>query len=393
MPVFSTFIGPDADPIDKHHDLWNGLLPHDRTSAGYIAQDKAESGLTYGDYFSAAHAFLAQSNYRNLRKALARMLDRNVPINAIQSVHLHLIKHGRFYHPACVTTEMDGQQSTLVLNVAISAEGRKIIGEEYENLRRLNEEFPISFLPEVYVFGEVTGPGGVPIKLFLGEWLHDYHEFHLSQNPISTVTQDRPRVVIWNKSRDILDKRQTSDLIRNACMILTFYYNPETFEQIFPWHHAAGDFVVKLEEDQVSLKLITVRGYSPLFTEKSLSHSKQNNTETILEALLLFFVQLSLRIRIDRADGVDNIVFYAEDCIPAITDGFFQGLNLLAAMRGYPDDFCTAVKAYLCALTPNELAEFVNTYVSRYMSMPDDEEMTDKDISQHIQSLISALNA
>jgi hypothetical protein len=37
-------------------------------------------------------------------------------------------------------------------------------------------------------------------------------------------------------------------------MILTACYDPISSRQIFPWHHAAGDFVVRVERERVGVR-------------------------------------------------------------------------------------------------------------------------------------------
>jgi hypothetical protein len=52
--------------------------------------------------------------------------------------------------------------------------------------------------------------------------------------------------------------------VRRGIFLLTAYYNIDTGEQIFPWHHAAGDFVVTPLAEGFPVKLIAVRGYAIL---------------------------------------------------------------------------------------------------------------------------------
>lgn len=278
----------------------------------------------------------------------------------------------------------------MALNVAVSSEGQEIIAKEYSHLKRLNAEFPISFLPKVYAFDEIEQPGGFSVKMFLGEWFDDFHEFHLSERPSDSNTRS-DIVLVWDETRRRLDELQTRDLLQKASMILTFYYNPETSEQIFPWHHAAGDFVIKIEERRLSLKLITVRGYAPLLDGDIDSDRPNRMPEKIMEGLLLFFVHLSLRMRIDRLDGVGDPALYAEAYIPAIVKGFLQGLDLAGAMRGYPDNFCDAAKAYLGKADNTAVEELAKRLIARYTGMDSSGVLKRLDISKHLQSLRTAL--
>jgi hypothetical protein len=89
----------------------------------------------------------------------------------------------------------------------------------------------------------------------------------------------------------------------------------KTFRQIFPWHHAAGDFVVRSRDDGVGLRLITARQYAPMVAGVS-----------AFDALLFFLLNLSLRTRLDRLDGVGDVVWAEDGCVSATLMGFLEGL-------------------------------------------------------------------
>jgi len=396
MPVYSNFIGSNSKLIDLQNNLWNICLPNNRITAAGIPQTSKGTGISYGDYFTAADTFLTENNHYNLLNALNQVIKPKVSVDAIQAVNLHLIKHGKYYHPSHVSVKMKNEKElSFVLNVAISADGQRIIAQEYKTLKYLNAEFPVSFLPKVFTFGKVFTSSGAPIQMFLGEWFHDFHEFHLSSVLVSdskpNLIPNQQCVVVWNDRQDILDNHQALELIQKASMILTFYYNPETSEHIFPWHHAAGDFVVKLDKNQLALKLISARRYVPLIEGSIDSNLEAISIDNMLDALLAFFINLSLRMRMDRIDGVGSMTFYGDDCLTAVVDGFFQGLDLVANMREYPNNFCSAIKAYFNGLRSEELVDFVHTCISQYTSIVDNEVWTQLDLSQHARSLKKAL--
>ena len=387
MPVFSNFIGSDADPIGHHHHLWDNCLPQNRILDADIANVAKNMGISYKDYFTATHTFLSENSHRNLLNALNQILDSDISADAIGAVNLYLVKHGKFYHPSLVKVTVNQKTISFALNVAIAADGQGTIEQEYHTLKRLNTEFPIAFVPKVYTLGQVLAPSGFPIKMFVGEWFCDYHEFHLC-----TATQSNYRhVMVWNNRYDLLDSRQTLDLLQKASMILTFYYNPETFEHISAWHHAAGDFVVKLDNDQLSLKLISARSYVPLVAGDIDPNATPPSIDIILDALLAFFIHLSLRLRMDRIDGVGPFVFYPDHCLPTIVRGFFQGLDLVAGMRQYSQDFCVAVKTYFNMLQLETLVDLLHACISRHMGNIGNQALMQLDISQHARSLKRAV--
>ena len=94
------------------------------------------------------------------------------------------------------------------------------------------------------------------MAMFLGEWFSGFNEFHLSRDPAT----GQGRILVWDYGAGdfFLSPEQAAGVYKEAAKILTAYYNLETFEQIFSWHHAAGDFVLKLEKGRMKVRLITV---------------------------------------------------------------------------------------------------------------------------------------
>jgi hypothetical protein len=111
---------------------------------------------------------------------------------------------------------------------------------------------------------------------------------------------------------------------RKISRILTYYYNIETFEQISPWHHAAGDFIVRQEDGRVDVRLITVRGYSPLMEFTGQDEEKKVH---ILPCLLVFFLNLTVRMRLDRLNGTGKTILLGKETIMAAVEGFLHALD------------------------------------------------------------------
>ncbi|MDO9462467.1 MAG: hypothetical protein Q7J61_01530, partial [Deltaproteobacteria bacterium] len=153
----------------------------------------------------------------------------------------------------------------------------------------------------------------------LGEWLEGYHEFHLS---LDSKDQSQ-KIVVWDYDNGYryLSGRQSYNLYRLASKILTLYYDMDTFAQIALWHHAAGDFIVRIEGENIDLKLITVRRYEPMI---SLATNEESDK---FAALLHFFLHLSIRMRMDRLDGVGDVAWADNFCLNAVMEGFYEALG------------------------------------------------------------------
>ncbi|OEU62805.1 MAG: hypothetical protein BA867_13325, partial [Desulfobacterales bacterium S5133MH16] len=296
-PQFKYFLSNKKNPAKKNSQIWTALLPMNRQ------QQPNDSGICvrHGDYFTAVRYFLEQDRSEIITRAVSQHMHREVTSQEIEEIRIFLEKHGEFYHPARIETMLHGTAIPFVLNVAISNAGKNCVQREYGLLKQLNEDFPFSFLPKVYGQGRVSIAGN-EIGMFLGEWFQGYNEFHISLDP----ADEKYKIVVWDHEHGnyFLTTDQVTNLYKQAAMILTCYYNVETFDQILFWHHAAGDFVLKCQNNRIDLKLITVRQYRPLSENNIGSENKNPDAELILEALLVFFLNLTIKMRLDRLDGV-----------------------------------------------------------------------------------------
>lgn len=254
--------------------------------------------------------------------AATSQLQRPVCPQEFHDVIVTLEKHGKFYHPCHI--ELVGPRETLafVLNVAVSGAGKASVVTEYNTINSLNKNSPEKYLPAVYAFGVGAAPaGGKSLPMFLGEWLEGFSEFHLSYD----LKTRRNRILVWDYDHGFffLSSKQTVDLFRRAAKILTGYLNLDTFEHLISWHHAAGDFVVKLEDGRMKVRLISARRYFKLF--RSLE-GVEKGMPFLLKGLLIFFLHLSIRIRLDRLDGTGPVVWLGKNVLKGAVKGFFEAL-------------------------------------------------------------------
>jgi len=291
--------------------------------------DAAE--VSIGAYFLSVKQFLEQDGFRSVARAVGRRSGRKVPVSGIEKLHLHLEKHGAFYHPSRLVVFAEKRVSFAV-NVAVSPIGRRMLPIEVALLRRLSGCGGRKKLPRVYASG-AAGPGG--LKIFLAEWFDRFHEFHLTQSEAFGGV----RLCLWNEDRRLLlSDGEERCVYRRASRLLTSLYDPDTFSQVFGWHHGAGDFVARLRPDGISVRLVTVRGYGPLV------RFPKSSDENLRMALLLFLLDLSLRMRIDRLDGVGEVVWAGHRTLGGVLAGFRQGVTQsLAKRRSFLIDFLAGI--------------------------------------------------
>jgi hypothetical protein len=157
-----------------------------------------------------------------------------------------------------------------------------------------------------------------------------------------------------------LPTAECESLYKQAAFILTYYYDPNRFREVFPWHHAAGDFVVSRLNGGLRVKLITVRQYAPRLIVE------QDTPENRLQALMLFIANLTVRMRLDRLDGVGEIAWADDHCVNATILGTLDGL-----MAKIHDEMCDPklVEAFLAVATrmsPEDVARLLAEVVECY---------------------------
>ena len=380
-PRFSYFISPLKTPVTQNSAVWQQPLPLSRNLCG----KNSEISISHGEYFCAVRTFLENDGDEVICRALTRRLQQNVKPQDIREIRICLEKHGEFYHPARLEVLACHQKISFVLNVAVSETGIMTIKKEYHCLTKLNDEFPLCFLPEVYGFGEVGSGANRKIRMFLGHWLEGYNEFHVSRDP----SDKKNKILVWDDIHDrfYLSLEQSADLYRQAAGILTYYYNVESFEQISPWHHGAGDFVVKIDTADLDMKLISVRGYAPLFTNLTHLENGEKDVELILQALLIFFLNLSIRMRLDRYDGVGDIIWADQPAVQSTLAGFFDGLALKPSVASMPDSIERCFRYYLSVCTKENLYDLSKAVVKRFNRHAPEVRVVKQHLKEHVEEL------
>jgi hypothetical protein len=385
MPHFSFFIPPSKEPVTANSPIWQKPIP---LSLDALLKNGGES-VSHADYFRAARSFLEFDSYKIVTRAIIQQLGRDVKPQDIEEIRINLEKHGQFYHPARIETIVFQKQLFFVLNVAISESGRGLIEREYHLLNRLTTEQPFPYLPQVYGFSRICEPEGMNFDMFLGEWFEGYHEFHMSIDP----ADQKIKILVWDDARDtvFLSQGQMQRLYAEAAKILTCYYNLESFEQISAWHHGAGDFVIKIENDKLQLKLVTIRQYAAVFKSRNDVQTEQSAPQRILQALLVYFLNLSLRMRLDRLDGAGEMMWSDNAAVEATLIGFLEALSMKPNIAALPDSPLVCFIAYLSACAKEDLLDLSQAMVNRFNPKMPELPLIKQNIREHVETLYHIL--
>lgn len=386
-PQFSYYISSLENPVSEEHSIWDKPLALTRDCDTSASGENEKRFVTIGDYFIAARLFFENRGIEIIVEAFKLRFKDKINPEDIEHFAIYLVKHGEFYHPARIEVSIHDRQFHFVLNVAISQAGKAHIEGEYRYLKKLNKDFPFDCLPQVYGCDEVDILDNFQAPMFLGEWLHHYHEFHISRDP----GDGQNKIMVWDPVRDpyFLTESQSLDLYTRVAGILTGYYNLDSFEQICAWHHAAGDFIVRLENGKLDLKLVTVRRYASNFENIPSNNSKNTagNAELILQALLVFFLDLALKMRLDRLDGVGDIVWADNTAVQGTLIGFLNALASKANIAALPDTPLRCFFHYLSICSKADLHELCESLLNRFNPAAPEVDVIKQHLDSHVETL------
>ena len=342
--------------------------------------------LSVRDYFDAIRHIVGRNNCEILLYIVNEEMGIDLKSDEIQEILIRSEKHGALYHLASVQILSKQGEFKFSLSVALSENSRAQLSREFGILRSLHDSFKFSYLPRVFVFEEMAyqaEKGTEKFSILLAEWFEDCHEWHISEGE-----DHLERVRIWDLKRGhrFATELESFQIFKQASKILALYYDAHSFKQIYPWHHAAGDFVIGTKGKQVSVRLTTARDYSPI---KVFLFEENVNPIT---ALVYFFLHLSIRMRLDKLDGVGNPVLAGPFSIKAVTEGYFEALrrkeetdkSLLGDLDGH--------LSLLRSFTPREILRLYGPLLDMYSyEDPEDFHTIEFGLENHISLVHKAL--
>ncbi len=314
-----------------------------------------------GDYFKALEHFLLKISKPVLMDLVQSRIGLPDPLGPDTRLVIRSEKHGHFSHIASAEFVFEDQSIKFAVITALTDRGRTWLCNECDVISYLNEKTSLSYLPDFYYSDNIQwgrGKETVHLMMVLAEWLEDYHEWHL-HHPDQNGGQ---MVRIWDSSRGYrsYSKAEAREIFRQSAKILTLYYDSSDFRQIYPWHHGAGDFVVKTKEDKVHVKLTTARCY-----EKFTMFDGKERIDPLL-AITYFFLNLTVRMRLDRIDGTGDPVWACDDFVYPVIEGFFEGIEEKCRQKTYRLGESSELESLLKSFTPDEIKTMFSPLLGLY---------------------------
>ena len=338
--------------------------------------------LTLGDFLHAIRDFVWQNDGKRLCGIIGRLKGQGISCERIDQLIIRYEKYGTLYQIASVEAAAENLRVKLAVTAALTPEARETLDRECKLLDRLIDRWPFSFIPRIYIKDMVDAKKSDKAETFvmaLSDWFDGYHEWHFSGDKNTAPTID-----LWDMGKGFRTAPTDviKEIIRQAAMILTLYYDPASYSQIYPWHHGAGDFVVKVDENDVDVRLISVRGYDPLVFLLG------NKEPGALEALIFFFLDMTVKMRLDKLEGMGEPLWAGDFVLPAVMEGFTEGIRRKEQEGELPDGMREELIHHLQKMTPEALRARLFHQIGIYSETdPTDFKCIKKHLNAHADAL------
>jgi hypothetical protein len=148
--------------------------------------------------------------------------------------------------------------------------------------------------------------------------------------------------------------------------------------------------VARLSGSGVDVRLVSVREYRSLLRSGPSVLDAAPDIRFLLEVLLLFLLQVSIRMRLDRLDGVGQMGWSG----PAAVDGTVVGVVEAVADKPAPPGLSLDVlfRRYLAASTEEELLDLCRGIAAKTISLDSPEYLLVKSrLPEHAADLAEAI--
>ncbi len=353
--------------------------------------------LRLRDYFVAVHHFILGEKGTSLTSLLGSLWGWDVRLDDIDTIVVRYEKYGTLYQIASVDVAVRDQRIKLAVSTAVTQEAKQALSHEFDLLQYLYSQTGLPYLPAVYWKGPVNAykqEGAETFLMVISEWFEGYHEWHFSIDE-----ENRERILIWDMGGGyrFASEHQAHDIIKQATKILTLYYNPESYHRIFPWHHGAGDFVVATRDDAVDVRLVTARGYDPLQLPKdeiNLALPGLAGLAGPLQALMLFLLETTVKMRLDKDEGMGDSIWAGASLLEAVIDGLFQALRVKERWTDGPTIRADTFKNFLGSFTENDIRLLLQEQTGTYCQPgSSDYEVVRGHLDQHASEVYRAIRS
>jgi len=128
-----------------------------------------------------------------------------------------------------------------------------------------------------------------------------------------------------------------------------------------------------------------------MYEKTIVSESIEPDSELILEALLVFFLNMAIKMRIDRLDGVGDIVWSDDAALKGILKGFFEALALKPEISVFTEPLNDGFRQHLLSCCPADFLDLNYAIVHTYPSQAPEVPVIRQHLGKHVEDLYNAI--
>ncbi len=348
------------------------------SSEGNIELDKDVLNLPFKLSLTKQHKWMRLKDYFEL---ICSFVQDRFCLDNLNELYIISEKHGSCYNVASAWLISPEKIQKYAILVAIGDKGDSL-AQEYFLLNKLGQIRKSSnkYLPRCYYL-EQKRINGETVHLAILEWFDRYYEWHILENG---------NISVWDTEEGYYTlKKSLQPFVYQKCAyILTYLFDPFSLSQVYPWHHSAGDFVLKVYKDDVDVKLTTVRSYAPVL---KLDMPRE---VSIVISLVYFFLNMSIKMRLDKKDGIKKVLLAPENVVIPVLKGFTLALQELVSEGHLKQNQREQILNVLYSLNKDELKKLFYSMLNFYTQEdPLDLPVILANTENHINSLYYSLKA
>ncbi len=315
-----------------------------------ITPTQSHPFLILRDYFEAIKSFILGDARKAFERILEEVLGSPVSLNDVDMLLIRSEKHGAFHHVASIEFIMNKAAAKFALATFLSSNEHWFRNEcaNLEEIQLLTK--PYQFTPRLYLKGrhEIARRGQAETLFFMvSQWLEGYHEWHLYRRS----NEKGSNITVWDDDQGHrpVSRQEAREIFYEIGFILTYCYDFAEHRRVGRWSNAAGDFVVGSKAGSTEVMLTTVRDYAPVVDIESLKSNQP------LMPLTFFFFETLTLARLDRHEGVGNLLWCEDWCIFPVIKGIFDALEEKASQGKLPPTMPSEFLLLLKSFTPEEI--------------------------------------
>jgi hypothetical protein len=121
--------------------------------------------------------------------------------------------------------------------------------------------------------------------------------------------------------------------------------------------------------------------------------SAAENAEAALNGLLLFLLNLSIRMRLDRVEGIGGICWLDSFATEGTLTGFFKGLEMQSECDRMPKGFVDDFKSFLSGIQRDDMHALFSRVASRLNPKSPELPVVKSHLNAHADSFFDRIKA